>query len=236
MTRLKTTRAPGIAGTLISTTILAATPSLASSDTHPAPATTPTRPFGPVATKASSTLSIKSVRRTVLTGDRIVVRGALRPAGSGRAVALQVGGIGGGWTTVDHDRTDGHGRYTLMWRANRTGTRRVRVHFGGTRFLGSSREAGGTARVYRRAVASWYGPGFYGQHLACGGTLGTGTLGVAHKTLPCGTKVTLHYRGRTVRVPVIDRGPYVAGREFDLTAATKQKLGFGSTGTVLTTV
>jgi rare lipoprotein A len=38
-----------------------------------------------------------------------------------------------------------------------------------------------------------------------------------------------------VRVPVVDRGPYVAGREFDLTAATKQKLGFGSTGTVLTT-
>jgi rare lipoprotein A len=78
-------------------------------------------------------------------------------------------------------------------------------------------------------------PGLYGGHLACGGTLSAGTLGVAHKSLPCGTKVTLHYHGRTVRVPVVDRGPYVGGREFDLTAATKQKLGFGSTGTVLST-
>jgi rare lipoprotein A len=90
--------------------------------------------------------------------------------------------------------------------------------------------------VYRRASASWYGPGLYGRKLACGGTLTAGTLGVAHRSVPCGTKVTLRYRGRTVRVPVIDRGPFVAGREFDLTAATKAKLRFGSTGTVMTTL
>ncbi|HEV7752486.1 MAG TPA: septal ring lytic transglycosylase RlpA family protein [Baekduia sp.] len=235
MTRLSTLRATGLAGALFSTTILAAAvPSIASADT-PVPSTTPAAAAGPAATKASSALSIKSVRRTVLAGRRVVVRGALRPAGSGRAVSLQVGKPGGGWTTVDHDRTDHTGRYVLAWRSGRTGTMRLRVHFGGTRELHSARELGGTARVYRRAVASWYGPGFYGQHLACGGTLSAGMLGVAHKSLPCGTKVTLHYRGRTVRVPVIDRGPYVGGREFDLTAATKQRLGFGSTGTVLTT-
>jgi rare lipoprotein A (peptidoglycan hydrolase) len=71
--------------------------------------------------------------------------------------------------------------------------------------------------------------------LACGGRLQAGTLGVANKTLPCGTKVTLHYHGRTVRVPVIDRGPYAGAREFDLTAATKAKLRFGSTGVVMST-
>jgi rare lipoprotein A (peptidoglycan hydrolase) len=235
MTRLNTLRATGLAGALLSTTILAAAvPSIASADT-PVPSTTPTAAAGTAATKASSALSIKSVRRTVLAGRRVVVRGALRPAGSGRAVSLQVGKTGGGWTTVDHDRTDHTGRYVLAWRSGRTGTMRLRVHFGGTRELHSARELGGTARVYRRAVASWYGPGFYGQHLACGGTLSAGMLGVAHKSLPCGTKVTLHYRGRTVRVPVIDRGPYVGGREFDLTAATKQRLRFGSTGYVLTT-
>ncbi len=38
---------------------------------------------------------------------------------------------------------------------------------------------------------------------------------------------------RIVRARVIDRGPYVGAREFDLTQATKQRLGFGSTGTVL---
>jgi rare lipoprotein A (peptidoglycan hydrolase) len=62
---------------------------------------------------------------------------------------------------------------------------------------------------------------------ACGRALGAGTLGVANKTLPCGTMVSLHYGGRTVRVPVIDRGPYVAGRDYDLTYATKLALGAG---------
>ncbi len=58
---------------------------------------------------------------------------------------------------------------------------------------------------------------------------------MANKTLPCGTLVTLHYGNRTIRVPVIDRGPYVAGRDFDLTEATKRALGFGDTGNVWST-
>jgi rare lipoprotein A len=234
--RLDDLRDPRTAGALLTTTMIAAAvaPAIASSDTTELPAATPTAAI-PVATKASSSLTVTSVRRTVVAGRRVVVRGALRPAGAGRAVSLQAARGGGGWTTVDHDRTDRRGRYVLAWRAARTGTKRVRVHFGGTRELTSARHLAGTTRVYRRAFASWYGPGLYGQHLACGGTLSAGTLGVAHKSLPCGTKVTLHYHGRTVRVPVVDRGPYVSGREFDLTAATKQRLGFGSTGTVLTT-
>ncbi|HXS46068.1 MAG TPA: septal ring lytic transglycosylase RlpA family protein, partial [Solirubrobacterales bacterium] len=87
--------------------------------------------------------------------------------------------------------------------------------------------------AYRTAAASYYGPGLYGGALACGGTLQPGTLGVAHKTLPCGSKVRLRYRGRTVTVPVVDRGPYVAGRDFDLTAATRARLRFPSTGVLL---
>jgi rare lipoprotein A (peptidoglycan hydrolase) len=231
---LKNLRARGFAGALLSTSLIAAVPAVASTEKQ-SDAAAPTAAAAPVTTKASSSLTVASVRRTVIAGKRVVVRGALRPAGAGRAVSLQVARSGGGWMTVDHDRTDGNGRYVLAWRPAKTGTKRVRVHFGGTRELTSTRHLAGTARVYRRAFASWYGPGLYGQHLACGGRLSAGTLGVAHKSLPCGTKVTLHYRGRTVRVPVVDRGPYVGGREFDLTAATKQKLRFGSTGTVLTT-
>ena len=87
--------------------------------------------------------------------------------------------------------------------------------------------------AYRAAHASWYGPGFYGNRTACGQTLAPGMLGVANKSLPCGTKVKFRYRGRTVTAPVIDRGPYAAGREWDLTAATKQRLGFPDTGTLL---
>lgn len=74
-------------------------------------------------------------------------------------------------------------------------------------------------------TASWYGPGFYGNGTACGQVYSSTIQGVAHKTLPCGTAVTLRYGGTTVTVPVIDRGPYVAGREFDLSAATRAALG-----------
>lgn len=67
---------------------------------------------------------------------------------------------------------------------------------------------------------SFYGPGLFGGGLACGGVLTTATLGVAHKTLPCGTKVAFMWKGKSIIVTVIDRGPYVAGRQWDLTSAT----------------
>ena len=66
----------------------------------------------------------------------------------------------------------------------------------------------------------------YGLGLACGGVLGRNQLGVAHKTAPCGTLITFTYAGRSLTVPVIDRGPYIAGREWDLTGATAAALGF----------
>jgi rare lipoprotein A len=82
---------------------------------------------------------------------------------------------------------------------------------------------------YQPVKATWYGPGLYGNHLACGGRLAHRTLGVAHKSLPCGTKVALRYHGHTVVVPVIDRGPYVRGVSYDLTEATAKKLGMTQT-------
>jgi rare lipoprotein A (peptidoglycan hydrolase) len=95
-----------------------------------------------------------------------------------------------------------------------------------------ARAASAPAPAFRAAFVSWYGPGLYGNPTACGGTLTPGTLGVANKTLPCGTMVTIRNGAATVRVPVIDRGPYVAGREFDLTSATRDALGFSGVGTV----
>jgi hypothetical protein len=74
-------------------------------------------------------------------------------------------------------------------------------------------------------LASWYGPGFYGNRTACGQTYTPEILGVAHLTLPCGTALTLTYGGRSLTVHVIDRGPYVAGRAIDLSSATKLALG-----------
>jgi rare lipoprotein A len=83
---------------------------------------------------------------------------------------------------------------------------------------------------FRYAGASWYGPGLWGHKTACGATLRRNTLGVAHKTLPCGTTVKFVYHGHAVVTQVIDRGPYVKGRAFDLTQAASEALGFDGVG------
>ena len=79
-------------------------------------------------------------------------------------------------------------------------------------------------------LATWYGPGLFGNGTACGQQLTPQTWGIAHRTLPCGTLVTLTHKGRTVAVRVIDRGPY-SGATIDLTAKTKRFLRF-TAGTV----
>jgi rare lipoprotein A (RlpA)-like double-psi beta-barrel protein len=81
---------------------------------------------------------------------------------------------------------------------------------------------------------SWYGPGFYGRRTACGYALTQDIIGVAHRTLPCGTKVTFRNpeNGRVVTAPVIDRGPYVAGRTWDLTGGLCKALDHCYTGSL----
>ena len=78
----------------------------------------------------------------------------------------------------------------------------------------------------RAAGATWYGPGLYGNQTACGETLTPGTIGVAHRTLPCGTTVKLTYHGHNLITQVIDRGPYTSGNAFDLTNGARRALEF----------
>jgi rare lipoprotein A len=85
---------------------------------------------------------------------------------------------------------------------------------------------------FKSAGASWYGPGLYGNKTACGQTLRATTIGVAHRNLPCGTMVKFVYHGHAVVAPVIDRGPYVKGRAWDLTAAASEALEFEGVGMV----
>lgn len=79
---------------------------------------------------------------------------------------------------------------------------------------------------------SWYGPGFYGKRTACGLAMTEGLIGVAHKTLPCGTRITFRHGGNVVTMPVVDRGPYVAGRQFDLTGGACLALDHCFTGSI----
>ncbi|MHB8491778.1 MAG: septal ring lytic transglycosylase RlpA family protein [Solirubrobacteraceae bacterium] len=200
-------------------------------------------------------IAVSSARLDVLRGGSASVSGSVHPAVAGMTVALQVLGRHG-WYAVARTLTGSRGRFHLRYVPASIGSRavRLRVHStGAVSTLGAPscvalgcpaaiQQASlaaapvvrklGRLNVFRETVASWYGGG---GNLACGGYLTSSTMGVANKTLPCGTLVTLRYRSRTVRVPVIDRGPFVAGREFDLTEATKQALGFPGLGVVWST-
>jgi hypothetical protein len=180
---------------------------------------------------ASTTLHVRKAQLNVLDGRQASLTGTLSPGLPGRTITLQAMGSRG-WHGVAHTHTGAKGAFHLRYVPRDTGSERVRLRFGGDAGDLPAHRRLGRLNVYRLAEASWYGGG---GSLACGGSLTSGTLGVANKTLPCGTLVTLRYGAHSIRVPVVDRGPYVAGREFDLTEATKQALGFGDTGEVWST-
>ncbi len=179
-------------------------------------------------------IGVKHRKLNVRAGRRTAVRGKVAPGVTGLTVSLQVK-RGRRWKPIVRDRTDARGRYKLRERLRRTGSTKVRVRVAGAPGVRAGKRVIGRLNVDRVANASWYGPGFYGNRTGCGGTLRYGQLGVAHKSLPCGTMVTFKRGKRSVRVPVIDRGPYVGGREYDLTAATAARLGFRGHGGILTT-
>ncbi len=78
-------------------------------------------------------------------------------------------------------------------------------------------------------IATWFGPGFYGQKTACGQTMSPVIVGVASRTLPCGTLVLVNYKDHRLTVPVIDRGPYSNGATWDLTWGAASALAITET-------
>jgi rare lipoprotein A (peptidoglycan hydrolase) len=93
-----------------------------------------------------------------------------------------------------------------------------------------------TPKIPKTAIATWFGPGFYGQQTACGQTLTPAVVGVANRKLPCGTLVKVTFHGQRLTVPVVDRGPYANGADWDLTAAAAQALGIEETVHISTAV
>jgi hypothetical protein len=137
------------------------------------------------------------------------------------------------WRPTAHAAVRSDGSFTVIWRVNHIGRFKFRALVERPR---SGHVAAAspsvTATVYKFALATQYGPGFYGSRTACGETLKSRTLGVAHRTLPCGTHVELYYHGRTIVVAVIDRGPYANGADWDLTEATGRALRMDGTATI----
>ena len=90
-----------------------------------------------------------------------------------------------------------------------------------------------TIRMVQRGNGSWYGPGFGGKKTASGERFNPTELTAAHKTFPLGSKakVTNLRNGKTVKVEITDRGPFVKGRIIDLSKAAAKKLGMIGSGT-----
>jgi 3D (Asp-Asp-Asp) domain-containing protein len=194
---------------------------------------TPTRQPAPaVATVANHSLRKPRITSTAAISRFVVKRGAIaRPSGStvvlhglllprtSRAEVRLVARDGRGWRTLASARTRHSGRFGIRYRVRGVGATPVRVRYAGGRGRRAASAPAGKIVGLQPTVASWYDDG---GNTACGFHA---TYGVANKTLPCGTKVTLSYGGHTVVATVDDRGPYVYGRSFDLNQNTARYLG-----------
>jgi rare lipoprotein A len=201
-----------------------------------APGTTAT--IAPSASSAvASAAGSNGVTLTARTGAIVRTTQRFRgtvSGGSGKTVAVQLLAPTGDWSTVAQTTVAADGSFVARWRADHLGRYQARALVLGP---GGSASAAGTppvitVTVHHQATATWYGPGFYGKKTACGIQLTHQTLGVAHRRLPCGTQVSVLYKGKTIVVPVIDRGPFANGADWDLTAATAQALGITETAQI----
>ncbi|MDQ6804960.1 MAG: septal ring lytic transglycosylase RlpA family protein, partial [Actinomycetota bacterium] len=163
------------------------------------------------------------------SGQPLKLPGTLLPRRAGAVVRLQTR-TRGRWPTiaVTHTHSGGHFVLRHVYRAHRKQT--LRVSFAGDARNAAVSTPGRQLISLRPALASWYQDA---GNTACGFHAGNG---VASPYLPCGTKVTFAYHGRSVTAVVDDRGPFVGGRQFDLNQNTAAALGFNGVDTVWSSV
>jgi len=160
-----------------------------------------------------------------LLGDPVRFRGAVASRLAGRTVRVQLQDPATrAWSALDRTRVKRDGSFVASWRARRIGQFSLRAVV--------RREASSASvspelplTVFRPAVATWYGPGFYGNTTACGLELTPELVGVAHRSLPCATNVVVRYGSRTLVLPVVDRGPFGTAARWDLTEAAAKQIG-----------
>jgi rare lipoprotein A len=182
---------------------------------------------------AEAQTSALEVRPAALFQRTLRIAGEVDAAEAGRGVRIEVLDPVAGWREAARTLVEADGAFVARWVTDVLGRVELRaiVEREGEASAASAPQAA-QVTIFRGAVASWYGPGFWGKKTACGVKLTKRTLGVAHKSLPCGTPVDLYYKGRTITVPVIYRGPFHRGREWDLTKATARALGVLGTGRI----
>jgi hypothetical protein len=171
-------------------------------------------------------------------GRPVKVAGTFRADLAGRTVQVQRRTPGGRWARALTTKVRSTGTFSSTWKTSAARVHELRVVLDDQRAAkAGSRTAAATSEtvtiaVLGRAKATWYGPGFYGRTTACGLKLQKGTVGIAHRTLPCGTQVEVRMGGRSVVAPVIDRGPFANGASLDLTKNVADEVGLDGVGAV----
>ena len=182
-----------------------------------------------------ATPSFLDVRPASLAKRTLRIDGEFGRDDAGSTVRVERQRPDGTWDHVATAVTDADGAFVARWLTDAPGRYALRAiveRDPGAAGAASTGELFARISVFAAATASWYGPGFWGRRTACGTRLRRGTVGVAHRTLPCGTRVEIYHRNRTVVVPVIDRGPFIAGRQWDLTQAAAEAIGLRATARV----
>lgn len=215
----------------------AATSASAANRPRRAAETTPlTLPPAPVAAEPAIVLSTATVKLQTpsagLLGHPLAFSGSTSDRRARRVLVQRYDPASGSWLSLAAARVRAHGAFSGRWRANLSGRVLIRTLVtaqGPARAAAAESSSPAEVTIYRPAIATYFGSGFYGKQTACGQNLTPFTLGVANRTLPCGTLVEVSYGGHRLTVPVIDRGPYANGASWDLTEATAQALQIAET-------
>ena len=209
----------------------------------PVTTTTGTTTTGPVPSIGSGNVTVATTGNGItlqttasgILGKELTFSGTAPPQLAGDTIQIQRSGHQTSWTwagtvaaTIAPD-----GTFSAVWQTNHIGRFAMRaVVTGASQAQSATVTPSLTTTVYRPSRATEYGPGFYGKKTACGQRLRRGTIGLANRTLKCGESVAIYFQGRTLVVPVIDRGPYANGADWDLTVATGKALGISGSAQI----
>jgi rare lipoprotein A len=175
-------------------------------------------------TATSNGITITSEASAFMRGG-VSVTGSVPRSDGGDTVEIDQLSSSSAWVPVADANAQPGGSFSAAWHPSHPGQLTIRAVITGSQASSAAAAPTVSVTVYRRSTATLYGPGLWGHRTACGKILRRSTIGVANRTLPCGTSVQLYYKGRVITVPVIDRGPYAHGANWDLTMATGRALG-----------
>jgi rare lipoprotein A len=203
----------------------------------PTAAGTPATPGNLPVTASQGGITV-TTRASALLRARLQIQGQAPHSAAGSTIEIDRLGRETNWawspTVSAVVRADG--TFATTWHTNHIGPFSLRAEVAPANSLLASESASAaptvSVTIYRPSLATQYGPGFYGRETACGETLRRNTIGVANRTLKCGTPVAIYYGGRTMIVPVLDRGPFANGADWDLTEATGKALGLAGTAMI----